>query len=82
MGSIFVQNHPIYIYVLKGDVQDLMMYLKWRDFGGRMIIITESLNHLSTLKLSEGLKVRVALEEELRNSCRGELFYSRISEGN
>ncbi|OAH58011.1 hypothetical protein AWH48_03125 [Domibacillus aminovorans] len=60
----------------------MMMYLKWRDFGGRMIIITESLNHLSTLELSEGLKVRAALEEELRNSCRGELFYSRISEGN
>ena len=36
----------MYIYVLRGDIQDLMVFLKWREFNERMIIITESLPHL------------------------------------
>ncbi|MCI2257206.1 hypothetical protein L2D08_23115 [Domibacillus sp. PGB-M46] len=81
VGSVFVQNNPIYIYVLKGDIQDLMMYLKWKAFDGRIIIITESLSYLHLLELWEDLKVRAVLEHELRNSRIEEIFYIRSLEG-
>lgn len=40
----------------------------------------ESYSSEATLELCEGLKVGAAVEQELRNFCRGKLFYSRISE--
>lgn len=79
-GAIQFQGRPIYVYVLRGDVNDLLIYLKWsgKHFNERLIIITESIRHLQPLKVTaETLKVRVAVDMDLRNDNedRKKLFY-------
>ena len=67
-GVIQFQGRPIYVYVVRGDVNDLLMYLKWsgKHFNERLIIITESIRHLQPLKVTaETLKVRVAVDADL-----------------
>ncbi|MBO1913269.1 hypothetical protein J4G37_51725, partial [Microvirga sp. 3-52] len=71
---------PIYVYVVRGDVNDLLMYLKWsgKHFNERLIIITESIKHLQPLKISaETLKVRVALDQDLHDHIEDlqKIFY-------
>jgi hypothetical protein len=68
------------MYVVRGDVKDLLMYLKWsgKNFNERLIIITESIRHLQPLKvIAETLKLRVALDVDLRDDNEGfqKLFY-------
>lgn len=68
-GVIQFQGKPIYVYVVRGDINDLLMYLKWsgKHFTERLIIITESIRHLQPLKVTaETLKVRVAVDADLR----------------
>ena len=50
-GAIIINEKPIYIYVVRGDVNDLLMYLKWdgKNFNERLILITESLRYLQPL---------------------------------
>jgi hypothetical protein len=79
-GAIQYQGKPIYMYVVRGDVNDLLMYLKWsgKNFNERLIIITESIRHLQPLKvIAETLKLRVALDVDLRDDNEGfqKLFY-------
>lgn len=79
-GVIQFQGRPIYVYVVRGDVDDLLMYLKWsgKHFNERLIIITELIRHLQPLKVTaETLKVRVAVDVDLRddNEDRKKLFY-------
>lgn len=67
-GVIVFQRKPIYVYVVRGDVKDLLMYLKWsgKHFNERLIIISETIGHLQPLRVSEeNLKVRVALDVDL-----------------
>ena len=67
-GAIQFHGKPIYVYVVRGDVNDLLMYLKWsgKHFNERLIIITESIRHLQPLKVTaETLKVRVAVDADL-----------------
>ncbi|MCM3638250.1 hypothetical protein M3152_10985 [Sporosarcina luteola] len=74
-GVIQFQGRPIYVYVVRGDLYDLLMYLKWKDksFNERFIIITESLGQLQPLKLIvEKVKVRVVLDMDLQDD-RGNL---------
>ncbi|WP_186668774.1 hypothetical protein [Sporosarcina sp. BP05] len=69
-GAIQFQGKPIYLYVVRGDVNDLLTYLKWRGkhFKDRVIIITESIRHLLPLRVTAAaLKVRVALDLDLRD---------------
>lgn len=70
-GSIEFKGKPIYVYVVRGDVNDLLMYLKWKGkkFNERLIIITESLKHLESLKvIAEMFKLRVTLDINLHDT--------------
>jgi len=79
-GVIQFQGKPIYVYVVRGDVNDLLMYLKWngKNFNERLIIVAESIKHLQPLKVSAAtLKIRVALDVDLRDEIKDlqKLFY-------
>ncbi|MEK5069611.1 hypothetical protein [Sporosarcina sp. FSL K6-1508] len=79
-GAIQFQGKPIYVYVVRGDVNDLLMHLKWigKHFNERLIIITESIRHLHPLKVTaETIKVRVAVDVDLRDDINDiqKLFY-------
>ncbi len=79
-GLIQFQGKPFYVYVVRGDVNDLLMYLKCngKHFNERLIIITESIRHVQPLKVTaESLKVRVALDVDLRDDIEDlqNLFY-------
>ncbi|MCZ2260645.1 hypothetical protein [Sporosarcina sp. G11-34] len=79
-GLIQFQGKPIYVYVVRGDVNDLLMYLKWngKHFNERLILITESIQHLEWPKVSaEKLKLRVALDMDLRDDTKDlpKVFY-------
>lgn len=61
-GAIEFKGKVIYVYVVRGDVSDLLMYSKWcgKNFNERIIIITESIRHLQPLKLIiKNFKLRV-----------------------
>ena len=79
-GAIRFQGRPIYVYVLRGDVNDLLMHLKWngKHFNERLIIITELIRQLQPLKVTaETLKVRIALDVDLQDDIGDlqKLFY-------
>lgn len=72
-GAIEFKGKPIYVYVVRGDVSDLLMYLKWRrkNFNDRIIIITESIRHLQPLKLIiENFKLRVTVDKDLGGNSK------------
>ena len=75
-GIIQFQGRPIYVYVVRGDVNDLLMYLKWKGkhFNERLIIIAESIRHLELVKTTfYYLKVRVAKDLDLQPNNEGVL---------
>lgn len=79
-GVIQFQGKPIYVYVVRGNVNDLLMYLKWngKHFNERLIIIAESIKHLQPLKVSVAtLKLRIVLDEDLQDEVKDlqKLFY-------
>lgn len=68
------------MYVVRGEVNDLLMYLKRNEkhIKERLIIIAESINHLQPLKVvAATLKLRVALDANLRDDIKDlqKLFY-------
>jgi hypothetical protein len=64
-----MNNNDFYVYVTRGNVEDLMIFLKWKSFSERIIIITETLNYLNPLiAFIKELKVRVITEQELKES--------------
>ena len=72
-GAIQFQGERIYVYVVRGEVNDLLMYLKWRGqhFDERLIVITESIRHLQLLKsIADTLKVRVTVDVDLLNDTK------------
>jgi len=71
IGGIHFQGRPIYVYVVRGDVNNLLMYLKWSEkhFKERLIIITESIRQLESLKvILKSLKFRVVVDLDLRDN--------------
>lgn len=75
VGAISFKSNLFYVYVIRGDMQDLLVHLKWHPFTERMIILTESLNHLQPLNaFAPDLKVRVTTDQDLRGDLRN-LFY-------
>src|SRR5699024_9981043 len=50
IGSMIINGKNMYVYVVRGDISDLMMYLKWSNFNKRIIFIAEELTHLTQLK--------------------------------
>lgn len=69
VGTLQLNNNDFYIYVSRGSVEDLMMYLKWKSFSDRIIIVTENMNHLKPIEVfiqSKNLKVRAVTDEGLK----------------
>ncbi|QUW20909.1 hypothetical protein JSQ81_13925 [Sporosarcina sp. Marseille-Q4063] len=69
-GAIQIKGKPIYVYVVRGDVNDLLMYLKWKGkhFNERLIIVTESLRHLQLItEAPKTLRLRVSMDNDLIN---------------
>ncbi|MFS0574986.1 hypothetical protein AB1K83_05090 [Sporosarcina sp. 179-K 3D1 HS] len=64
-GAIQFKGRRIYVYVARGDLNDLLIYLKWnaKNFSEQLIIIAESIRHLQYLKeFIQDLKLRVLLD--------------------
>jgi len=81
IGTILFQEKPLYVYVVRGKIEDLLMYLKWHSLRERMIIITESLHHLEPFNMfASELKVRVTTDLDLKGDF-DELFYQWTENG-
>ncbi|WP_262173241.1 hypothetical protein [Saccharococcus sp. Marseille-Q5394] len=79
-GVIQFQDKLFYVYVIRGDVSDLPMYLKWdgKNFNERVIIITESIRHLQLInETAKNLRLRVSIDNDLQihNVNLYKLFY-------
>ncbi|WP_046176733.1 hypothetical protein [Domibacillus indicus] len=74
-GVIFHKNKPLYIYSAKGDIQDLLVFLKWNEFNERMIVITESFKHLEGLLHCGDMKIRAVLQQEAHSARERLGFY-------
>ncbi|KRG16856.1 hypothetical protein ACA29_02965 [Lederbergia galactosidilytica] len=48
IGAIEFNQAPLYVYVVRGDTNDFLMYLKWKNkpFNERLIVIAEEIRHL------------------------------------
>jgi len=83
-AAIVFKGKPIYVYVVRGDVSDLLMYLKWKvnHFNERLIIVTESIQHLKPLKvIPRELKLRGIIDLELQDDLLGlEMSFYYIDE--
>lgn len=81
IGAIELRGKPFYVYVVRGDTNDLTMFLKWNEqFNERVIVLTETLRHLEPLKwVLSNLPVRIALDCDLLQEQETEhiqnLFY-------
>ncbi len=79
VGAITLRDKPFYVYVVRGDTNDLNMFLKWNEgFNERVIVLTESLRHLEPLKwVLSNLKVRIAVDADLMSEVEHiqNLFY-------
>ncbi|MFS0689003.1 hypothetical protein AB1K89_07165 [Sporosarcina sp. 179-K 8C2 HS] len=68
IGAIQFQGKQIYVYVVRGEINDLLMYFKWngKHFDERLIVITESIKHLQPIKpIANTLKMRVTVDGDL-----------------
>ncbi|WP_050179621.1 hypothetical protein [Domibacillus robiginosus] len=74
-GVIFYKNKPIYIYSAKEDIQDLLVFLKWKEFSERMIVITESLKHLEGLLHYDDIRIRAILQQDVHSARERLGFY-------
>lgn len=78
ISAVQNNNNLIYVYVLKGDVNDLMRFLKWKKMNHRLILVTEKFEQLKPLELAmDDLKVRVVLEKDLmtEENFNQDIFY-------
>jgi len=50
-GAIFFKEKPYYVYAVRGDMEDLLSFMKWNRFGERVLVVTERLGHLKPLDL-------------------------------
>lgn len=77
--SAIKKENPFYVYIVRGETEDLLNFLKWNEyFNERLILVTESLRHLEPLKwVLVNKKVRVALDEDLlkENDHIQQLFF-------
>lgn len=65
-GSIIINNKPMYVYVVRGDLNDIIMFMKWNTINERIILVTESLSFLNQLKMyMNNMKLRVILDDSL-----------------
>ncbi|WP_157052518.1 hypothetical protein [Ornithinibacillus contaminans] len=82
IASIKMNGNEFYVYATRGNINDLMMFLKWKPIAERIIIITEDLNHLRPLKpfiFSDKMKVRAITDNEIQE-CTPRFY--RLAENN
>lgn len=73
-GTLKINNNEFYVYATRGKVDDLALFLKWKPFSGKIIIITETLNQLKPLEIFiKGQKVRAITDRELKEQIN--IFY-------
>lgn len=68
IGAIQFRQSLLYVYVVRGDINDFLMYMKWKGdgFNERVIVIAEEIRHLELLKHALlPLKARVTLDSDL-----------------
>lgn len=80
VASLLSNDNIINVYIMKGNAHELLHYLKWESNSNhRLMIVAESLNHLSELEMFlPKVKIRVALESDLMNqsSTKDDIFYT------
>lgn len=67
-GTLEINGNLLYVYCTRGDTKDLQLWLKWKPFTERMIIVTEHLHHLNPLDIflqTKNLKIRAITDEQL-----------------
>ncbi len=68
IGAIQFRRSFLYVYVVRGEINDFLMHMKWKgeSFNERLIIIAEDIRHLKLLKHALlPLKARVVLDSDL-----------------
>jgi len=79
VAAVKNNDNLIYVYVVKGDTNDLMRYLKWeKNSNHRLMLVTESISQLKEIELyTKDLKMRVVIEDDLMNREKSDedIFY-------
>lgn len=79
-GAVESSGNLIYVYVTKGDTDDLLRYLKWsKKADNRIMIMVEQFHQLKELELFlEDIKVRVVLEADIMTNKKTDenIFYT------
>lgn len=69
VGSLTNGENQLFVYVLRGNCNDLLQFLKWdENFSERLIIVTESLSHVEPaipFLLASKTNVRIAEDLDL-----------------
>ncbi|WP_155982714.1 hypothetical protein [Paucisalibacillus sp. EB02] len=76
IASLKINGNDFYVYATRRNMNDLMMFLKWKPFSERIIIVTEELNYLRPLKPfinSDKMKVRAITDEAIKEGTP--MFY-------
>lgn len=70
-GGIMLNDKPFYVYVERGGIKDLTMFLKWKKhLSESTFILTENLDYIKQVNMfmeSSQLKVRVVLDRQLKD---------------
>ncbi len=79
VGGFELNNNLLYVYVIRGDSNDLIQYLKWKKqtLSARVILITESIKHIQPILMhTTSLKIRITTDDKLANAENiQDLFY-------
>lgn len=76
-GAIQTKEDIYYVYVIRGDITDLLTMLKWSTPSYKIVVITEHLDHLALLNpFADKLKIRVTTDLDLYSSNFEEMFYA------
>ncbi len=74
-GTIYVNKTPFYIYVSRGKLDDLLLFLKYGPFHERMMIISENLEDLKPLDLYvKDLKIRATTDADLKKGFQNAFY--------
>lgn len=84
-GGIQYKNKTFFVYVIRGDYQEFLRFLKWEEYqyNERYIIIAEKINHIKPLLLHlKDTKVRFTTDADLLNGhTLRDIIYATNDEG-
>lgn len=80
-GAIYVKQTPFFVYVARGNIDDLILFLKYQSFTERLMIVVESLEELKPLNLFvNGLKVRATTDEDLKKGFQNAFYVPKFNQ--